>query len=128
MSRLRPQPAARYIHPKAASLVHQEGDHDADLDVSGDSAPNYLSWVADLCSRHLGQRVLEVGAGLGAITARYEQGREVVANDVSPSCVQALRERRAGEVHLGHPARSKLAQELIAAELLHGPDALPGEL
>jgi SAM-dependent methyltransferase len=73
--------------------VYQEGDHDADLDVSGDSAPNYLSWVADLCSRHLGHRVLEVGAGLGAITARYEQGREVVANDVSPSCVRALRER-----------------------------------
>ncbi len=41
----------------------------------------------------LGHRVLEVGAGLGAITARYEQGREVVANDVSPECVQALRER-----------------------------------
>ena len=93
MSRLRPEPAARYIHPKAASLVHQEGEHDADLDVSGDSLPNYLSWVADLCRRHLGHRVLEVGAGLGAITARYEQGREVVANDVSPSCVQALRER-----------------------------------
>lgn len=77
----------------AADLVGQEGDHDADLDVSGDSAPNYLSWVADLCRHYLGHRVLEVGAGLGAITARYEQGREVVANDVSPSCVQALRQR-----------------------------------
>ena len=84
---------ARYIHPKAASLVDQEGDHDADLDVSGDSLPNYLSWVAELCRAQLGHRVLEVGAGLGAITARYEQGHEVVANDVSPSCVQALRER-----------------------------------
>lgn len=93
MSRLRPTPAARYIHPEAAELVDQEGDHDADLDVASESAPNYLSWVADLCRLHLGHRVLEVGAGLGAITARYEQGRDVVANDVSPSCVQALRER-----------------------------------
>lgn len=73
--------------------MDQEGDHDADLDVSGDSLPNYLSWVAELCRAQLGHRVLEVGAGLGAITARYEQGHEVVANDVSPSCVQALRER-----------------------------------
>ncbi len=73
--------------------MDQEGDHDADLDLASESAPNYLSWVAELCRPHLGHRVLEVGAGLGAITARYEQGREVVANDVSPACVQALRER-----------------------------------
>jgi SAM-dependent methyltransferase len=93
MSRLRPTPAARYIHPRAAHLVDREGDHDADLDVSGDSLPNYLSWVAELCLPRLGHRVLEVGAGLGAITARYERGRDVVANDVSPACVRALRER-----------------------------------
>jgi SAM-dependent methyltransferase len=96
MSRLRPAPAARYIHPKAAALVDQEGDHDADLDLAGESAANYLSWVAELCGVRLGHRVLEVGAGLGAITARYENGREVVANDISPACVQALRERFAG--------------------------------
>jgi SAM-dependent methyltransferase len=93
VSRLRPAPAVRYIHPKAAALLEQEGDHDADLELSGESAPNYLSWVAELCGAHLGRRVLEVGAGLGAITSRYEQGREVVANDVSPSCVAALRAR-----------------------------------
>ena len=93
MTRLRSKPAARYIHPKAVSLLDQEGDHDLDLDVSGENAPNYLSWVADTCRPHLGYRVLEVGAGLGAITARYEQGRDVVANDLSPSCVRALRER-----------------------------------
>lgn len=93
MSRLRPAPPACYIHPKAVALLDQEGDHDADLDVSGDSAPNYLSWVSDLCRAYLGHRVLEVGAGLGAITSRYEQGREVVANDLSPTCVQALRQR-----------------------------------
>jgi SAM-dependent methyltransferase len=93
MSRLRPTPAARYIHPKAAGLLEEEGDHDADLDVASESAPNYLSWIAGLCNERLGHRVLEVGAGLGAITARYEHGREVVANDVSPECVSALRER-----------------------------------
>jgi SAM-dependent methyltransferase len=100
MSRLRPAPAARYIHPKAAGLLDEEGDHDADLDVASESAPNYLSWVADLCNHRLGHRVLEVGAGLGAITARYEQGREVVANDVSPECVRALRDRFAGHANV----------------------------
>jgi SAM-dependent methyltransferase len=93
MSRLRPTPAACYIHPKATHLVDREGDHDADLEVSGESLPNYLSWVAELCRPYLGHRVLEVGAGIGAITARYEEGREIVANDVSPTCVAALRKR-----------------------------------
>jgi SAM-dependent methyltransferase len=93
VSRLRPGPAARYIHPKAVSLLDEEGQHDADLDISGENAPNYLSWVADTCRPFLGHRVLEVGAGLGAITARYATGHEVVANDLSPSCVHALRER-----------------------------------
>jgi SAM-dependent methyltransferase len=93
VSRLRPAPAARYIHPKAAHLIDREGDHDADLDVTSESAPNYLSWIAALCRPHLGDRVLEVGAGLGAITARYQNGRQVVANDVSPACASRLRER-----------------------------------
>lgn len=93
MSRLRPAPAARYIHPKASTLVDHEGDHDADLDVTSENAPNYLSWVADICARHLGHRVLEVGAGIGAVTAHIADGREVVANDVAPSCEQALHDR-----------------------------------
>jgi SAM-dependent methyltransferase len=37
--------------------------------------------------------VLEVGAGLGAVTAHYEHGHEVVVNDFSPACAKALRER-----------------------------------
>lgn len=93
MSRLRPEPAARYIHPQARSLVDREGDHDADLEVTSESAPNYISWISELCDSHLGRRVLEVGAGLGVITARYERGHEVVVNELSPPCVQALRER-----------------------------------
>jgi SAM-dependent methyltransferase len=93
VSRFRPLPAGRYIHPRAAS---DGGAHDANLDVAGDSAPNYLGWVAEQCMPHLGRRVLEVGAGIGAITARYQHGRQVVANDLSPVCVAALRDRFAG--------------------------------
>jgi SAM-dependent methyltransferase len=105
-------PATRYVHPKAAALLTQEGDHDADLDISSESAANYLSWVAELCSAHLGRRVLEVGAGLGAMTSRYQQGREVVANDVSPSCVQALRERFAGYLNVRVEDRDLRTMEL----------------
>lgn len=101
MSRLRPGPAGRYIHPKAVALVDQEGDHDADLEVTSESAPNYISWIAELCGHYLGHRVLEMGAGLGTITALYEQGREVVVNEMSVPCLQALHTRFADHPNVG---------------------------
>ena len=94
--------------------MEQEGDHDADLDLASESAPNYLSWVAELCRPHLGHRVLEVGAGLGAITARYERGRDVVANDVSAPCVRALRERFADHPNVRVEDRDLRALDLDA--------------
>jgi SAM-dependent methyltransferase len=90
---LRPRPASRYIHPKAITLSEGEGDHDAGLDTASESAPNYLRWIADLCRPHLGQSVLEVGAGIGSITKLYADGRRVLATDVSELCVSALEER-----------------------------------
>jgi 2-polyprenyl-3-methyl-5-hydroxy-6-metoxy-1,4-benzoquinol methylase len=90
---LRPGPAARYVHPKAEGIVNEEGDHDANLDVAEDSAPNYLRWIADRCEPHLGRRVLEVGAGTGSITELYADGREVLAIDRSPWCVDEMSKR-----------------------------------
>jgi hypothetical protein len=107
-------------------LLVQKGDHDADLDVSGENAPNYLSWVADTCRPYLGDRVLEIGAGLGAITARYEAGHDVVPNDLSPSCVQAWRDRfvnypnvrvEARDLRVRKPGAWPVGEELrVAAE------------
>jgi 2-polyprenyl-3-methyl-5-hydroxy-6-metoxy-1,4-benzoquinol methylase len=92
-ARLRPGPASRYVHPKAADLVNEDGDHDANLDVAEDSSPNYLRWIADRVRPHLGARVLEVGAGTGSITELYADGREVLAIDRSPWCVDEMERR-----------------------------------
>ncbi len=113
---LRPRPAGRFVHPKARDLVDNEGEHDIGLENSADNATGYLGWLAELCDRHLGHRVLEVGAGYGLITSGYEAGREVVASDASPVAVagsaRALRGpsqrdgRRRRPAHL--PARRAL--------------------
>ena len=71
MSRPRPAPAGRYVLPQAATLVDQEGDHDADLDVTTEKPPNYLSWVAETCARHLGHRVLEDRGSDEALRASF---------------------------------------------------------
>jgi SAM-dependent methyltransferase len=92
-SRLRPRPAARYVHPKAAGLTAVEGDHDANLDVAEERSGNYLQWIADSMQPFLGHRVLEVGAGNGSITERYAPGRSVLATDLSDWCIEELQRR-----------------------------------
>ena len=63
-------------------------------------AKNYLAWQSRLILPELGQRVVEVGCGMGNFT-EYLLGRDqVIAVDVEPECVKHLRQR--------YPARSNL--------------------
>jgi len=93
VQRVRARPAARYVHPKALAAPADAGEHDAKLDVADENSPNYLAWIADLIRPHLGDSVLEVGAGIGSITRLYAQGRRVVATDLSTDCVAAMEDR-----------------------------------
>jgi 2-polyprenyl-3-methyl-5-hydroxy-6-metoxy-1,4-benzoquinol methylase len=92
-ARLRPPPALRYVHPKAKGLTEADAEASLHLDTAEDRMPNHLRWIADLCRPYLGQRVLDVGAGTGTITAQYADGRDVVAVDSSASCVAELHRR-----------------------------------
>lgn len=85
----------RYIDPRAARPEEQV-DHDYSLEITDESAQNYLQWIADRISPHLGLSVLEVGAGHGAVTRRIADGRRVLAVDLSESCVAALERRFSG--------------------------------
>jgi glycosyltransferase involved in cell wall biosynthesis len=61
-------------------------------DLTG--TPQYLSWVARLLRPHLGDTVLEVGAGIGNITGRLMVRRlEYVAAEKDPLYLHALRNR-----------------------------------
>ncbi len=56
--------------------------------------PQYLSWVANTFRKHLGDTILEVGAGIGNITGRL-MGRRLhyVAAERDPLYLHALRNR-----------------------------------
>ena len=90
------QPGARYTHPKALEAPAENGAHDSALDALAENAPNYLGWITELIEPHLGRKVLELGAGIGVITASYAEGRDVVASDLSDGCIAALRSRFEG--------------------------------
>ena len=86
-------PAARYTHPKALEAPAANGAHDHGLDVLAENAPNYLRWIADMIEPYLGHNVLDLGAGIGAVTTHYVPGRKVVACDRSSTCVAAMQRR-----------------------------------
>lgn len=61
-------------------------------------APNYNAWLGDTFSRWAGQRVLEIGAGIGTITAHLAPGRELItALEVEEFYVRRLRNRFRGQ-------------------------------
>ena len=86
-------PAAGYVHPKALGSDGGDSEHDLALEVASDASPNYLRSIADLCEPYLGREVLDVGAGHGAITELFADGRRVLATDLSDSCISAMQER-----------------------------------
>jgi SAM-dependent methyltransferase len=55
-----------------------------------DHAPQYAAWLASVMRPHLGQRVLEVGAGIGTITRHLVDRELVVPLDMEPRYVQQL--------------------------------------
>jgi glycosyltransferase involved in cell wall biosynthesis len=56
--------------------------------------PQYLSWLTRLLRPHLGDTVLEVGAGMGNLTGRLMARRlEYVAGERDPLALHALRNR-----------------------------------
>jgi SAM-dependent methyltransferase len=61
-------------------------------------APNYNAWLASAFSRWAGQRVLEIGAGIGTITAHLARDRQLVtALEVDAFYVRRLRNRFRGQ-------------------------------
>jgi len=56
-------------------------------------ARNYFAWQARLVTPALGQRVVEVGCGIGNFTRLLLDREAVIASDVDPDCVAKLKER-----------------------------------
>ncbi len=78
--------AIRYAHTDDAENEH--GGYRTLLVM--DQAPRYAEWLANVMRPHLGQRVLEVGAGIGTITRHLVDRELVVPLDMEPRYVQQL--------------------------------------
>jgi SAM-dependent methyltransferase len=63
-------------------------------------AKNYFAWQSRLVVRELGQRVVEVGCGIGNFTGLLLDRELVIALDREEACVESLRERFPGRGNL----------------------------
>jgi SAM-dependent methyltransferase len=91
-----------------------------------DQAPRYNAWLGAKLRKHLGPRVLEIGAGIGTITRELLTGRElVIALEADPFYVERLKnafrsEPRVRPVHASVEATDweGLAQEGLDSVVL----------
>jgi SAM-dependent methyltransferase len=56
-------------------------------------ARNYLAWQGRLILPEIGQRVVEVGCGLGNFTAKLLDREAVIAVDINADCIERLKQR-----------------------------------
>lgn len=83
-----------------ASIAAADAELEETLD-NLDGADNYAAWIFEQVEPHLGDEVLEVGAGHGTFTGLLsERSGRVVATDVSQRCVGILRSRFAGDARV----------------------------
>ncbi|HEY5656381.1 MAG TPA: glycosyltransferase [Myxococcota bacterium] len=60
-------------------------------------APHFNRWMADVIRPHLGDRILEVGAGLGSLTRSFLPRLMYTATDVNPGYLEQLRRFGVGQ-------------------------------
>ncbi len=94
--------------------------------LGGVDARRYRDYQLALIGPHLGESVLEVGSGLGDVSAMLTGARRLIVSDTDPACLDALRTRFAGdprvdvleldldaEVALGEQVDSVLAMNVL---------------
>jgi len=63
-------------------------------------AKNYFAWQGRLVKREVGQRVIEVGCGIGNLTRMLLDREAIIALDTEPDCVERLTERYPSQTNL----------------------------
>src|ERR1017187_3664981 len=65
-----------------------------------DHARRYSAWQFAMAAEYLGQRVVEVGCGIGNFTQHLAGRESVAAIDLEPRCVESHRQRFAGQPNI----------------------------
>ena len=70
--------------------IYQQDEYGSHILARLSRAPRFNAWMADQIRPYCGQRVLEIGSGVGNLTRRLVPRTEYVASDINPLYLQVL--------------------------------------
>ncbi|MCK4326670.1 class I SAM-dependent methyltransferase, partial [bacterium] len=62
-------------------------------------APNYNNWIFSNIKPYIGQRILEVGCGIGNMTQFFIDREKVISIDISDECLDIIKDRFSQETN-----------------------------
>jgi glycosyltransferase involved in cell wall biosynthesis/SAM-dependent methyltransferase len=73
-----------------ADDIYQADEHSSQILARLARAPRFNAWMADTIRAYCGERVLEIGSGIGSLTRRLIPRTKYVASDINPLYLQTL--------------------------------------
>jgi glycosyltransferase involved in cell wall biosynthesis/SAM-dependent methyltransferase len=70
--------------------IYQADEYGSQMLARLARAPRFNAWMADTIKPYCGQRVLEIGSGVGSLTRRLIPRTKYVASDINPLYLQTL--------------------------------------
>jgi glycosyltransferase involved in cell wall biosynthesis len=71
--------------------IYVADEHGSEILARLNRAPRFTKWMADTIRPYLGQRILEIGAGIGNLTSNLVPRREYWASDINPHYLDRLK-------------------------------------
>ena len=71
--------------------IYVEDEYGSEILARLNRAPRFTKWMADTIRPYLGERVLEIGAGIGNLTSNLVPRTEYWASDINPHYLDQLR-------------------------------------
>ena len=80
--------------------LYHDDEYGSRILVELERTRHFNAWMADVLRPHLGDRVLEIGAGIGNLTAQFIPREFYVASDINPHYLRYLHSYAAGKPYL----------------------------
>jgi len=76
---------------RVSDRIYVADEHGSEILARLNRAPRFTKWMADTIRPYLGDRVMEIGAGIGNLTANLVPRKEYWASDVNPHYLEKLK-------------------------------------
>ena len=103
--------------------IYSEAEYGSNILSDLQDARRFNKWMADTLREHVGDRVLEIGAGIGTLTSQFIPRDLYVATDINAHYLHYLRSYAVGKPYL-HVARVDAGRPEDFASLGHSFDTV----